>query len=81
MNLQTSSTLHWAGVAERKLDPSIWLQGAGLSGGAPCPGFEQESEELGDNEEESSSSSSSPSLDTSSERLDSELDCTEETKW
>lgn len=73
INLQTSSTLHWAGVAERKLPPSIWrLQRVGLSdGGALCPAFEQECEELGDSEGESSSSSS-PSLDTSSERLDSE---------
>lgn len=73
INLQTSSTLHWAGVAERKLAPSSGrLPGAELSdGGALCPALEQECEELGDSERESSSSSS-PSLDTSSERLDSE---------
>lgn len=74
MNLQTSSTLHWAGVADRKLPPCRGrLPGAELSDwGALCSALEQEWEELGESEGESSSSSSSPSLDTSSDRLDSE---------
>lgn len=73
MNLQTSSTLHWPGVAERKLAPSSGrLPGAELSDcGALWSAREQECEEVGESEGESSSSSS-PSLDTSSERLDSE---------
>lgn len=71
-NLQTSSTLHWAGVAERKLAPSSGAEQSDW--GALCSALEQEREEEdGDREGESSSSSSSPSLDMSSERLDSEL--------
>lgn len=71
MNLQTSSTLHWAGVDERKLAPSGGrLPGAELSDrGALCSALEHECEELGESEGESSS------LDTSSERLDSEWHC------
>lgn len=73
INLQTSSTLHWEGVADRKLAPSSGrLPGAELSdcGALWSARLEQEWEELGDSDGDSSSSS--PSLEASSERLDSE---------
>ena len=66
MNWETSSTLHWAGLA------GGWL-GAELSVGGGGGSWWQEAEEAG--ESDMGSSSSSSPLDSSSEWLDSERHC------
>lgn len=66
INWDTSSTLHWAGLADRQL-------GAELSVGSGGCGWWQEAEEAG--ERDMGSSSSSSPLDSSSEWLDSERHC------
>lgn len=70
INWDTSSTLHWAGMAGRQLgaEPSVGRGGAG---------WWQEAEDAG--ERDMGSSSSSSTLDSSSEWLDSERHCGEET--
>lgn len=66
INCETSSTLHWPGLAGRQLgaELSVW------SGGG---GWWQEAEEAG--ERDMGSSSSSSPLESSSEWLDSERNC------
>lgn len=66
MNCDTSSTLHWEGLAGRQ-------PGAELSAGSGGGGWWQDAEEAG--ERDMGSSSSSSPLDSSSERLDSEWHC------
>lgn len=66
MNCETSSTLHWPGLAGRQLGAELSVR----RGGA---GWWHEAEEAGDRDM-GSSSSSSP-LESSSEWLDSERNC------
>lgn len=66
INCETSSTLHWPGLAGRQL-------GAKPSVGSRGGGWWQEAEEAG--ERDMGSSSSSSPLESSSEWLDSERHC------
>lgn len=77
INCDTSSTLHWAGLAGRQLGAklSVGSVEGGRGGGG---GWWHEEEEAG--ERDMGSSSSSSPLDSSSEWLDSERHCGAEKK-
>lgn len=72
MNWNTSSTLHWEGLAGRQVGGEL---SAGNRGGG---GWWQDAEEAG--ERDMGSSSSSSALESSSEWLDSERHCKQEKK-